>query len=193
MIRFEKRLVNRKKKAEGNIKKIQHCLKNIEIKKINNALELGCGAGFVSSFLSETYSMNTVGIDIDPEQINLAKKIHTENNKLHFSVGDATKLGFKDSHFDMVVSHNVFHHIPDWEMAVHQIARVLRSPGYFIWLDIVFTKVIKKIFQPVVKNYGLYTFGEVKSAFDKNGFTELFHERLVHVIFKSHHMMLKKE
>jgi len=190
--KFEKRFVNRKKKADGNIKKVRQRLEHIEIEKINNVLELGCGVGFVSNFLSETYSMNIYGTDFDLDQIELARKIHPENNKLHFSVEDATNLNFKDSNFDLVLSQNVFHHIPNWELAVSQIYRVLRPQGYFIWFDLVFPKVVKKIFQPLVKNYGLYTFKEIKLVFDRIGFKELFYERLWHGPFGSCHMVLQK-
>lgn len=192
MTKFEKRLVNRKKKAGGNIQKVRQSFEHLETKKINNVLELGCGLGFVSSFLSETYNMNIYGTDFDPDQIESARKIHPENNKLHFSVEDATRLSFKDSSFDLVLSQNVFHHIPDWQLSVHQIYRVIRPLGYFIWFDLVFPKVSKQIFQPLVKNYGLYTFRDIKSAFDMIGFKQLFHERFAHGLFFSHHMVLQK-
>ena len=192
MTKFEKRFVNRKKKADGNIKKVRQSLERLEIEKINNVLELGCGLGFVSTFFSETYNMNIYGTDFDPDQIESARKIHPENNKLHFSVEDATQLNFKDSNFDLVLSQNVFHHIPNWQLSVNQIYRVLRPHGYFIWSDLTFPKVIKKTFQPLVRNYGVYTFEEIKLAFDRIGFKELFCERLTHGPFGSYHMVLQK-
>ena len=39
MTKLEKRFVNRKKKAERNIKKIQHAFQEVEIEKINTAQE----------------------------------------------------------------------------------------------------------------------------------------------------------
>ena len=192
MTKIEKRFVNCEKKAEGNIKKVRQCFNHLEIGKINDLLELGCGIGFVSIFLSKTYHMDIYGTDFDPDQIELARKIHPGNNRLHFSVEDATHLNFKDSNFDLVLSQDVFHHIPNWESAVNQIYRVLRPHGYFIWFDLIFPKVIKKIFQPWVKNYGLYTLKEIKSTFDKVGFKELSYERLSQGPFGSHHMVLQK-
>ena len=40
MTKIEKQFVNRKKQAEGNIKKIQKAFEQIEIAKINTVLEL---------------------------------------------------------------------------------------------------------------------------------------------------------
>jgi len=48
MTRIEKRFVNRKKKSERNIKKLEYAFKQIEIGKIRTVLELGCGIGFGS-------------------------------------------------------------------------------------------------------------------------------------------------
>ena len=56
MTKIEKQFVNRKKKAKGNIKKIQYAFQQIEIEKINTVLELGCGIGFVSSYLAGSYN-----------------------------------------------------------------------------------------------------------------------------------------
>jgi len=150
MTKIEKRFVNRKKKAEGNIKKIQSAFLQIEIGKINTVLELGCGIGFVSSYLAETYNYNVYGTDYDAEQIQLANKLHPKYAHLHFQVEDAIKLSFEDSSIDLVFSQNVFHHIPRWKDAIKEISRVLCSGGYFIWLDLTFPKLIKDIFLPFV-------------------------------------------
>ncbi|MBN2399665.1 MAG: class I SAM-dependent methyltransferase [Candidatus Aminicenantes bacterium] len=192
MTEFEKRFVNRREKAEGNIKKVRQCFEYIDIGKVNNVLELGCGFGFVSAFLSENYPLNVHGTDFDPEQIASARHVHPESNQLHFSVADATRLTFKDLDFDLVLSQNVFHHIPNWPLSVKQIYRVLRPQGYFIWIDLVFSKFIKKIFQPVTKNYGLYTSAEIQSAFAMVGFKELFSEGVAAGPFRSQQMVLQK-
>ena len=191
MTRIEKHFVNRKKKAEGNIKKVQSALQQIEIEKINNVLELGCGTGFVSEFLADSYDFNVYGTDFDTEQIQIARKLQPKSEHLHFQVEDAAKLSFKDSSIDLVLSQNVFHHIPNWEDAIREIVRVLRSGGYFIWLDLTFPEVIKKIFQSVVKNYGLYTVNDIKTSFEINGFKKLSYERIAHGPFSQHHFILQ--
>jgi len=191
MTRIEKSFVNRKKKSEGNIKKLQNAFKQIEIEKIKTVLELGCGIGFVSSYLAKTYDFNVYGTDYDIEQIQLAKKFQPKINHLHFQVEDATKLLFEDSSIDLVVSQNVFHHIPNWEDAIKEIARVLSNGGYFIWLDLSFSKIIKNIFQPFVKNYGLYTIVDIKKAFEKHGYKQLLYERITHGLLSQHHFILQ--
>ena len=191
MTNIEKRFVNRKKKSEHNIKKLESAFTYIDMKKIKIVLELGCGIGFVSHYLAETYDFNVYGTDYDPEQIQIATNIQPKLEHLHFQVEDATKLSFEDSSIDLIISQNVFHHIPDWEGAIKEIGRVLSSGGYFIWLDMTFSKIIKKIFLPLVKNYGLYTIDEINNAFETYGFKNIFHEHLSHGLMSQHHFILQ--
>jgi len=191
MTKIEKRFVNRKKKADGNIKKIQHAFQQIEIKKINTVLELGCGIGFVSKYLADSYNFVVYGTDYDVDQVQIARKLQPKMEHLHFQVEDAAKLSFEDSSIDLVLSQNVFHHVPDWKVAIQEISRVLRSGGYLIWLDLTFPKIVKIIFQSFVKNYGLYTINDVKTTFEDSGFKELYHERLSHGPLSQHHFVLQ--
>jgi ubiquinone/menaquinone biosynthesis C-methylase UbiE len=191
MTRIEKRFVNRKKQSEGNIKKLQTALKQIDTEKIETVLELGCGIGFISSYLADSYDFNVYGTDLDIEQIQIARKLQPKLENLYFQVEDTTKLSFEDSSIDLILSQNVFHHVPMWEDAIKEIVRVLRSGGYFIWLDLTFPRIIKNIFQPFVKNYGLYTINDIQSAFEMYGFKKLSHEHLSHGPLSLHHFVLQ--
>jgi ubiquinone/menaquinone biosynthesis C-methylase UbiE len=191
MTRIEKRFVNRKKQSEGNIKKLQTALKQIDTEKIETVLELGCGIGFISSYLADSYDFNVYGTDLDIEQIQIARKLQPKLENLYFQVEDTTKLSFEDSSIDLILSQNVFHHVPMWEDAIKEIVRVLRSGGYFIWLDLTFPRIIKNIFQPFVKNYGLYTINDIQSAFEMYGFKKLSHEHLLHGPLSLHHFVLQ--
>ena len=192
MTNIEKHFVNRKKKAEGNIKKIQYAFQQLEIEKINTVLELGCGIGFVATYLADSYNFVVYGTDYDVDQIQLARKLQPTMEHLYFQVEDAAKLSFEDSSIDLVLSQNVFHHIPNWEDAIQEIARVLRSGGYLIWLDLTFPEIVKRIFRSFVKNYGLYTINDIKTAFEIHGFRKLSHERLAHGPLRQHHFVMQR-
>lgn len=191
MTRFEKRFVNRKKKSERNIKKIESDFELIDLTKVKTVLELGCGVGYVSSYLAENYNFEVYGTDFDPEQIQAAKNIQPKIKQLYFQVEDASQLSFEDCSIDLVISQNVFHHLPNWENAVKEIARVLCLGGYFTWLDLTFPKVVKTIFIPIVKNYGLYTIEDIRSAFEIYGFKQLSHEKFAHGPMSQHHYLLQ--
>ena len=157
MTGIEKRFVNREIKGKHNFKKVQQQLEILGITDINEILELGCGIGTVSAYLAANYNVNVYGTDFDSEQINIARKMYPENERLHYGVEDATNLSCEDNYFDLVISQNVFHHIPRWEKAVLQICRVLKPPRYLFWIDITFPGFLIRLSKPFVKNYGLLT------------------------------------
>jgi len=191
MTRIEKRFVNRQKQSEQNIEKFELALEHVDREKIKTVLELGCGIGFVSHYLAETYNWNVYGTDYDEEQIQIANKVQPKIDHLSFRVEDAAKLSFEDSSIDLVLSQNVFHHIPNWENAIKEIARVLCFGGYFIWLDLTFPRIVKNIFLPFVKNYGLYSINDIEKSFEVHGFKKLYHERIGHGLMRQHHLVLQ--
>ena len=191
MTSIEKRFVNRKKKSERNIKILKSDLELFDLTKIKTVLELGCGVGFVSSYIAENYNFNVYGTDFDSEQIAIAENIQPKFEHLHFQVEDATGLSFEDSSINLVLSQNVFHHIPKWQDAIKEIRRVLCSGGYFIWLDLTFPGIIKNIFNPFVKNYGLYTIKDIMKAFKTYGFKNLSHKHVAHGPLSQHHFVLQ--
>jgi len=189
---LEKRLVNRESKARFNIELLQKRLDEIDLGTIHNALELGCGVGYVSSYLSGEYKINVIGTDFDPDQIESARSLHREREMLQFQAQDASHLELKDGGFHLVISQHVFHHIAEWRQVVQEVARVLRSGGYLIWLDLALPALVKRFLKPWGKTYGLYTFGEVKSEMQSCGLSQLFYERLVRWLFVHHHLVLQK-
>jgi ubiquinone/menaquinone biosynthesis C-methylase UbiE len=192
MTRFEKRFVNRKEKSERNIEIVQNRLHGLNTDNIHDVLEIGCGIGTLSAFLSSEYGKKVYGTDFDPEQIQIARELYNEGDRLHFRVEDAANLTFEDASFDLVISQNAFHHIAVWPQAVSEIARVLRLEGHLIWIDMVFPSVVTKLFKPLVKTYGLYTFDEIWLELWDNGFDERVHERQVHGPFSYHHFVMQK-
>ena len=192
MTRLEKWFVNRRKKAERNIIRVRQRLQHLPSGAIQDVLELGCGMGAVSAHLAATYGMNVYGTDYDAKQIQIARKMQPENENLHYRVEDAEDLSFQDASFDLVLSQNVFHHIPDWKTGAKEVARVLRPGGYFIWLDLALPKLICMLFQPLVKNQSLYGIADVQSVFQFHGFKTLFYERLIHGLFVHHHLVWQK-
>jgi ubiquinone/menaquinone biosynthesis C-methylase UbiE len=191
MTRLEKWFVNRNQKAKGNIARVRQCLQPLPTEAIEDILEIGCGTGAVAAYLAETYKMNVRGTDYDSAQIQIARKRHPENEHLTYRVEDAAHLSFQDASFDMVVSQNVFHHLPDWPAAVKEVARVLRPQGFLIWLDLAFPKFFQKLVQPLVKNHSLYCISDITLVFINNGFEQIFYEKRLHGPFFQHQIVCK--
>jgi ubiquinone/menaquinone biosynthesis C-methylase UbiE len=192
MTSLEKRFVNRERKAKGNIKKLEKQLQMLEIPGALSILEIGCGIGSVSAYLADNYSAKVWGTDFDLDEIEIARKLHSENNRLKFQVEDASNLSFKNEQFDIVVSQNVFHHIPLWDKAIYEISRVLKINGYLFWLDLAFPKILVSLLKNLIKNYGLYTIKEIRTTFKNTSLDELNYEKMIHGPMIHHHLVLKK-
>ncbi len=192
MASFEKRFVNRERKAKGNINKLIKQMLVLDLHDIQDVLEIGCGIGSVAAYLADNYSANVWGTDLDIEEIEIAKNLYSGNNRLKYLVEDASNLSFDNEKFDMVVSQNVFHHIPNWEKAIYEISRVLKINGFLFWLDFAFPKFLVSILKNVIKNYGLYTIRDIRTIFKIARLQELNYEKMIYGPMIHHYLILKK-
>ncbi|HLY33887.1 MAG TPA: methyltransferase domain-containing protein, partial [Jatrophihabitantaceae bacterium] len=72
--------------------------------------------------------------DLSPGMVEVAKR---NAAALGFAVegrvADAERLPYDDESFDLVVGHAVLHHIPDVELALREVLRVLKPGGRFVF------------------------------------------------------------
>lgn len=96
----------------------------------NSILEIGCGTGKNTSFLSQIGDQ-VHAVDFSQGMIAKAKeKVQTENVK--FSTMDITKKWISDDRsFDLVVCNLVLEHIEDISFIFSEAYRVLESKGRF--------------------------------------------------------------
>ncbi|MCK4637654.1 MAG: class I SAM-dependent methyltransferase [Methanomicrobia archaeon] len=170
--RLEKWFMNTQKHAEYVVNRAQKLLKFIELKEKQDFLEVGCGNGVVSKYIAKKYHLNVTGVDVDPEQIEFAKK-NTNTPNLHFLEADVNHLAFEDNSFDIVLSFGVMHHISNWLDAMEEIKRVLRPKGYFIYMDLVYHELTAKIGRSLTRNYGIITMRDLNSFIEKNKFSTI--------------------
>ena len=67
MIKLEKIFVNASARTR-NIKVIERLFSQINLSNVKKVLEVGCGIGVLSPYLTEKYKWEVTGIDLDPEQ-----------------------------------------------------------------------------------------------------------------------------
>ncbi|HVF03860.1 MAG TPA: class I SAM-dependent methyltransferase [Frankiaceae bacterium] len=98
-------------------------------------LEVGCGTGFFTLNLMLAGVIGEAHVtDISPGMVRVAEK-NAANLGLtvHGRVADAETLPYDDDTFDLVVGHAVLHHIPDVELALREVVRVLKPGGRFVF------------------------------------------------------------
>ena len=102
-------------------------------------LEVGCGRGVgLPLLLTQFKALQVIGIDIDPEQVRRAKNGLRDRYKerIDLHVASVERLPFSDARFDAVFDFGILHHVPAWQSAVAEIARVLKPGGTFFFEEV---------------------------------------------------------
>lgn len=97
----------------------------VEGRRFSSALDVGCGEGRFSRMLGAC-GVKTVGIDPTDALLARAKALDPNGD---YRIGRAEALDFPDGTFDLVVSYLTLIDIPDVDVAVAEMARVLQPGG----------------------------------------------------------------
>ncbi len=103
------------------------------------ALEVGCGRGAGAGIiLSEFRPAVLQAMDLDLRMIQRARDYLPPKlrERISFYVGDVLRLPYKDQALDAVFGFGVLHHVPDWQSALLEIARVLKPGGTYYFEEI---------------------------------------------------------
>jgi len=193
MSKLEKKFVNSIKQAKNNIEVAEQLFKQTNLNNVSNVLEVGCGIGFLASYLSKEYKWNVTGIDLDPDQVKRAKNENKENDYLRFFEADTTDLPFEKNEFDMILSFDVLHHIPNWDKALNEISRILRLNGMYILNDLALPRFTAIAFKGLLNNYmGVYSVGDIVNQLKRNNLDILYIERPTINILMRHFSLISQ-
>jgi len=87
-------------------------------------LDVGCGTGFFTRTLAAATDGDVVGVDINPEWVEYARR--RDAGRAAYAVADARALPYADASFDSVISIAAICFIPDEVAAIREIVRVAR-------------------------------------------------------------------
>ena len=125
-------------------------------------LDLCCGTGDNSRLLNKFFPrVKVIGLDFSANMVKIAK---LKNPSSVFMQGDCTNLPFGENEFDYITISFGLRNIPDKDLALNQMYRVLKRGGKVMHLDVgnhnfafkIFTFLIPifaKIFRKSLDNY----------------------------------------
>ncbi|HXT68214.1 MAG TPA: class I SAM-dependent methyltransferase [Vicinamibacterales bacterium] len=120
---------------EPNIELYEHVTASMDLSG-RDVLEVGCGRGGGSSYLARYRQPRTMtGVDLAPRAVAFCRRRHKAAN-LKFLEGDAENLPFPAGSFDAVVNVESSHCYPSFDRFLHEVLRVLRPEGAFLFADL---------------------------------------------------------
>lgn len=100
------------------------------LSKEMRVLEIATGTGLIAIHIA-AFVDSVDAIDFAPQMIEAAKKKIVPPN-VRFSVEDATSLSFAEQTFDAVIISNALHIMPNPELVLRNIEKVLKPGGLLI-------------------------------------------------------------
>ena len=113
----------------------QHGLASLDTMKI---FEIGCGTGYgLREFIKwGARPQNVTGVDLLSDRVAIARQLCPEG--IRIECGSATKLGFSDGCFDLVLQSTVFSSVLDpsiRQQIASEMLRVVKADGIILWYD----------------------------------------------------------
>ena len=145
-----------------------------EIGKLESGkiLDVGCGNGNLFTYLPDG-KYELTGIDFSANMI-----MEAEKNCMHatFLLGDAEKLPFDESTFDIIVCNASFHHYIHPDTVLNEMHRVLKDGGKLLIGDPYVPTLVRPMMNVLTRfskkgDYHFYGLDEMKKLFVKNGFS----------------------
>jgi len=96
------------------------------------AIDLGCGPGQMAVILAQQTKCRVVGLDIEPEAIEAARRHSQEKgvaDRVSFVCADAHSLPFPDNYANLIVSKGTLPFLRDQAQAIREVYRVLKPGG----------------------------------------------------------------
>jgi trans-aconitate 2-methyltransferase len=101
----------------------------LDLKGTERVLDVGCGNGKTTAEIAASLPQGSVvGVDASADMIAFAATHEAVHSNLQFAVADAQQLPYQHE-FDLVVSFNALHWIPQQALALRSIHSALKQDG----------------------------------------------------------------
>ena len=165
---FEKRFVNATAHSQQVAEQIVRRLRHVPLRAGWTYLDVGCGNGLATLHVADTLGLHVVGVDVDPAQIELARRAAGNRTGVSFVTGSATELPFETARFDIVSTNKTLHHVPQWWVALDEMTRVATPGGHVVFADLNAPPVLARLLRRTVGHVaGVFTQRDLDRGFSR--------------------------
>jgi len=105
----------------------------LDVREGHSVLDVGCGDGYLLRKAARRASL-TMGVDLDESRLRASRNSLTDSRRsgqspIELTVADAQRLPFADASFDRIICTETLEHVADAQLALRELARVLRPGG----------------------------------------------------------------
>ena len=173
-------------------------ISHLNINDNSNVLEIGCGNGYITEYISDVTGAHITGIDISPASIESAvNRTRTKSNRLKFEERNIYELDYKQDTFDAIIAIDSLFFINPFDNVVEKLVYMLKPDAsmyaFFIYppnvdrlrfdeeLDRL--KLSYSVIDLTKENYEHWVLKEkmlinLKSKFEKEGNMFLYNNRM---------------
>lgn len=142
-------------------------------------LEIGSGRGGLLHHLIRQ-GLTIRGVEINPDRIAESRALFGD---LPIDQVGGASLPFADASFGVVLSFDVFEHIPDSDRHLREVGRVLVPGGRYLfqtpnkWTNAVFETIRwRSLTRWRADHCALHTYGQLRRRLERHGFEVRFHD-----------------
>lgn len=140
-------------------------------------LDVACGTGeLLLRLASAAPHLDYAGLDLTPEMLAVARGKLSRFDHVKLVEGNASSLPFRDHSFDLVLCSEAFHHFPEPQKVLKEMARVTRRGGYLVLMDPAANTFLQRLVvrfgsRLIEVNHHVYSFGELNMLLGNAGYT----------------------
>ena len=109
---------------------LEDLLSRLDVKSDQHLLDLGCGAGLITEYISDVTGARVTGLDYAQAAVDLAQERSTDKRRrLAFIRGDLNNLELAAQSYDAVISLDTFYWAADLVETLSRVVRALKPGG----------------------------------------------------------------
>ncbi len=158
-------------------------LSGLKLSKTMTVLEFGSGTCWFSRYLNQAQCV-TISCDASKTALDIGKRLFNESNYFYQPVSEpkflhfnGRKIDLPDESVDRIVCFDAFHHVPNQEEVISELARVLKHGGIAGFCEPGLYHSQSPQSQYEMKNYNVLendvVMPEIYSMARKHGFTDI--------------------